>query len=443
MSALRGILLPGLGVVVIAAAVASEFFIRRADPPGRVRITYWEKWTGFEYEGIKATVDDFNRSQDRIFVELLTVSNLSDKALLAISAGVPPDVAGLWGPAVASYADNRAVEPLDDYLKQAGITRDYYIPVYWDIASYKGNIWCLPSTPASTALHYNRQIFRSAGLDAAQPPRTIEELTDWADRLTKKNGSRIEQAGFLPSEPGWWNWGWGYFFGGRIWDGKRRLTMNDEGYVRAYDWIQGFSKRYGPSEVRTFQSGFGNFSSAQNPFMSETVAMVLQGVWMHNFISMYNKGLDWAAAPFPHPADRPDLANITFADMDTLVIPRGAKHPDEAFDFIRYVQSQKAMEKLCLSHQKNSPLHAISDDFWNRHGNPYIRLFDKLARSPNAVPPPKIGMWPQISQEMSVAFEETSLLQKTPKQALDRVVMRMQPLLDEYLRRLDLQEAKP
>jgi ABC-type glycerol-3-phosphate transport system substrate-binding protein len=66
--------------------------------------------------------------------------------------------------------------------------------------------------------------------------------------------------------------------------------------------VQSYSKRYGASALQTFQSGFGNFSSPQNAFLSEQVAMELQGVWMHNFIDKYAPNLEWGAAPFPHPA---------------------------------------------------------------------------------------------------------------------------------------------
>jgi multiple sugar transport system substrate-binding protein len=62
---------------------------------GRVRVDYWEKWSGFEAEAMQAVVDDFNRSQDRIDVHLLSVNQVDLKLLLAASSGHPPDVAGL------------------------------------------------------------------------------------------------------------------------------------------------------------------------------------------------------------------------------------------------------------------------------------------------------------------------------------------------------------
>ncbi|HEY0868581.1 MAG TPA: ABC transporter substrate-binding protein [Fimbriimonas sp.] len=433
-------LLPALGVGVLAALAASEVVVRDVPPPGRVHISYWEKWTGFEGDAMRAVVDEFNRTQNDIFVDLLTVSDIQNKTMLAVSAGIPPDVAGLFGANVPQYADDQAVMLLDDYCREAGIGPEDYKPVYWATGNYRGHIYSLPSTPASTALHYNTDLMRKAGLDPNKPPRTIEELTAMADRMTKKQEDKILVSGFLPSEPGWWNWAWGHFFGGELWDGKSKITINSPENVRAFEWVQSFSKKYGPAELQTFKSGFGNFSSPQNAFMQNQVGMELQGVWMYNFITMYAKDLKWAAAPFPPPAGRPDLANTTIAEQDVLVIPRGAKHPKEAFEFIKFVQSQKGMELLCLGQKKNSPLTQVSDEFWKQHPNPYVRLFDELASSPNAVATPAMGIWTEYGAEINNAYDEIVLMKKTPKKALDDVAARMQPKLDQYLRRLALRE---
>jgi ABC-type glycerol-3-phosphate transport system substrate-binding protein len=417
----------------------SELIVRPAPKPGPVEITYWEKWTGFEGDAMRAVVDEFNRSQDKIHVNLLTISGIQDKTLLAVAGGVPPDVAGLYGPNVAQYADDRAIIPLDDYCRKYGITAEKYIPAYWDIGFYRGHVYALPTTPASTALHYNKTMLQEAGFDPNRPPRTIEEMDAMAEKITRRGpDGRLVKAGFMPAEPGWWNWGWGRVFGGQLWDGETKITANSPENVRAFAWVRSYSEKYGTSDLQTFRQGFGNFSSPQNAFLSEQVAMELQGVWMHNFISQYAPKLKWGAVPFPHPADRPDLANATFVDEDVLVIPRGAKHPDEAFAFIAFVQSQRGMELLCLGQKKHTPLRDVSPEFYQKHENPFIRLFAELPRGKNTYAPPKIGIWPEYSAELRNAFDEVSLLQKTPQEALDAVQARMQPKMDEYLERLRL-----
>ncbi|CAN5409417.1 ABC transporter substrate-binding protein [soil metagenome] len=423
------------------ALYASERITDRTEVPGKVRVAYWEKWTGFEFTAMKAVVDDFNKSQDKIVVEILPISSIDQKTMMAASAGVPPDLAGLFGPNVPQYVDDNAIEPLDEYCKEAGITPADYIPAYFEIGHYKDHIWSLPTTPASTALHFNIDLLKSAGIDPNKPPSTIEELDAYADKITTKKNGRIDISGFMPSEPGWWNWAWGGFFGGSLWDGKDKITANSPENVRAFTWIQNYSKKYGAGDLQSFRSGFGNFSSPQNAFMSDKVAMELQGVWMYNFISQFSPKLNWSAAPFPHPADRPDLAETTIVDEDVIVIPRGAKHPKEAFEFIKYLQSQPVMEKLCIGQQKNSPLSKVSDNFWAKSKNPYIRLFDHLAHSKNALVPPKLGIWTEYGSEMTAAFDSVALQTKTPQQALDDVTKRMQPKLDQYLERLKAREA--
>ncbi len=425
-----------IGLVVIGAFVFSEWLTTDHPKPGPVRIVYWEKWTADEFKGIKSIVDDFNKSQNRIFVDILSTSDIGNKTLLSVSAGVPPDVAGLWAPNVAQYAEERAIEPLDEYCRQWGISEKDYKPVYWAMVFHQGHIFALPSTPIATALHYNPELLEKAGIDPNKPPQTAEELYDMAAKVTTRDKTgKIAISGFLPAEPGWWNWVWGYMWGGALWDGNSKLTCDSPENIAAFEWVQSFSKKFGSGDIQAFRSGFGNFSSPQNAFMEKKVAMELQGVYMCNFIQKYGKGMKWAASPFPYPKDKPEMKNWVLADADVLVIPRGAKHPKEAFEFIRFVQTQKEMEKLCISHRKNSPLRAVSENFKNNHPNPYIRLFDDLAAGKNAIYAPMIGMWPEYNSELNNAFEEINLLRKTPKEALRDVRIRMQPKFDQYLER--------
>ena len=67
MPQLSDFVYPLIGVAVVGAFAVSEKVTDRTPPPGKIRVSYWEKWTGFEFDAMKAVVDDFNKSQDRIF----------------------------------------------------------------------------------------------------------------------------------------------------------------------------------------------------------------------------------------------------------------------------------------------------------------------------------------------------------------------------------------
>jgi len=428
-------LVPGARAMVPPSPRASEARQALASPAPRVKVVYWEKWTGFEKDAMEKIVKEFNESQYKIEVEYLSVSSVNQKTLIATAGGRPPDVAGLWDGDVVVFADKNALIPLDEFLPGSGIGPETYIPVYWDMCHYKGHVWALPSTPATTALHWNKEMFRKAGLDPERPPKTFAELDAFSRKLTKVDPStkQIVEMGFLPPEPGWWHYGWGTFFGGSLWDGDRGILIDGAPWVKAFGWIQGYAKEYGVSSLQTFRSSFGNFNSPQNPFMSGQVAMVLQGVWMANYIFQNVPKMKWGAAPFPvvKAGDQP----VTFAGTDTLMIPRGAKHPREAFEFIKYVNQQGPMERLCLSHRKNSPLRKVSEAFLSKHENPYIRMFQQLAWSPNAVHQPKMSVWNEYNNEIFNAFERVWLMQATPEAALGEVKSRIQKAWDRDQRR--------
>jgi ABC-type glycerol-3-phosphate transport system substrate-binding protein len=201
------------------------------------------------------------------------------------------------------------------------------------------------------------------------------------------------------------------------------------------EWFVSYAAKYGLSHVQKFQGGFGNFSSSENAFFNGKVAMELQGVWLPNFIDRYApKDFDWDAAPFPPavPSDQP----ITVADADVIGIPAGARHPREAFEFIRYLQSQEGMELLCLLQWKQSPLAKVSDDFYRRHPNKRIRLFYDMAWSPKAVPLPRTGIWQEYQTVLTTAYDNAWGRIQSPRAALAEVQERMAYRYQGELRQL-------
>jgi len=439
-------------------------------PRDRVVVSYWEKWTGNEARQMQQIVNDFNNTvgaEKGIYVEYLSMSNVNQKTLVATAAGVPPDVAGLWDTQVAQFASINAVEPLDELAKAHGITAASYKPVYWNGCSYNGHLWGLVSTPAAVALHYNKRIFkenaaklRAAKLDPTRPPQTLDELDRYAKVLDTRDAlKRIDRAGYLPMEPGWFLTHTAMWFGARIFDPKtQRFTLNDPKVLKAYEWIRSYSLKLGKSSITEFRSGLGGFNSAQNPFLVGKVAMVQQGPWMSNYIEDLKPSMnrwimtkeeekrlpattegterrranyEWAAAPFPSAV--PGLKNVTYTGFDVLMIPRGARHKEEAFEFIAYVNQQKPMEKLCALHCKNSPLSTASPEFIRNHPNPYIGVFEQLAAGPNAHAVPAIPIWPEVNEEMNVAAQRVYLLEMKPADALREAQTRLQEKYDRFL----------
>lgn len=406
----------------------------------RIHISYWEKWTGFEADAMKTIVDDFNASQDRIYVDYMSISGIDRKLLTATAGGNPPDIGGIWSASLPIFAEQWALTPLDDYLVEYGISSTNYIPIFWDMCQYRGHTWALPSTPGSIALIYNKRLFREAGLDPERPPRTIEELNDYARKLTKydEKGTLV-QLGFLPTEPGWYNFSWIYWFGGTIWDGTNTITYDSAAGRKTLEWIQSYTKEYGKEAIQQFSSGFGNFASPQNAFLSGKIAMEIQGVWMYNFIQKYAPGLEWGASPFPA-VDGIDPP-VVYTEADVLVIPRGAEHPDEAFEFIAFVNSQAEMEKLCIGQRKASPLATVSDAFYREHPHPYLSVFRETTKSPRVFSTPKLSIHPLIVREVNTAIDMLNLYGESPAVAAREIQKKSQQALDRMLKRRERRKS--
>lgn len=438
-------LLPLLCVCAIVCRVHSAWAappasVAEAEARGRVIVKYWDKWSGFEMEAMQRVVDDFNAEQDQIYVDFLSISGISQKTLIATAGGNPPDIAGVWANDVIYFATKNAVTPLDEMAKGTVVRRERYLENYWDMGVYEGKLYGIPSTPGVTGLHWNKAHFRAAGLDPERPPRTMKELDEYAEKLTRVEDGNITQIGFLPSEPPWWPFFWVHFFGGELWDGADRVLLDSPENIRAFEWVQGYAKRYGVAALQTLSDSFGNFASAQNPFFSQRLSMVFQGVWLASYIEQYSPDLEWGAAPMPvlKEGDPP----VAFVDTDMIVIPKGARHTLEAFEFFKFLSTQRETEKLNLGQRKNSPLKDVSDHFYATHKHPYIRMFQELAQSPGARNMPKMSIWREYRKETEHVFQRVWLMQATPKQALGEAQARIQKSWDRARRRQGLPRSE-
>jgi ABC-type glycerol-3-phosphate transport system substrate-binding protein len=389
-------------------------------------ITYWEKWTGLEGSQMQEIVKDFNNTVGKdkgIYVQYLSMSKIDQKTLIATAAGIPPDVAGVWDTQLVQFAALDALEPLDDYAKAYGISRDIYKPVYWDAMVYEGKLWGLVSTPWAVALHYNKRTFaenaealkragldpnrapatlqeldryaqvldiqyshwyaedvleknaealKAAGLDAKKQPTTAEELEKYvkvlgvpenffevrtlekyAERLkaagldpSRQPGDlaemkryvlicglpdrvsgRMERAGYLPAEPGWFMAHTPYWFGASVYDAKAdKLTLTDEGVVRAYEWMESYTKRLGRKAANDFKSGMQDvFASAQNAFLVGSVVMEKQGPWMVNYTEDLKPSMDRWNVPKEELEREKNFTEVTVGmsvgEVETLLGP--------------------------------------------------------------------------------------------------------------------------
>lgn len=430
--------------LLVALAYLAGSCAQQSDGPDedRVIISIWTRWSGFEKDVLDEIIKDFEQEQAGIKVQMFTMGT-PQKIMLATAGGNPPDLAILSGPYIASYAENNALTPLDTMVAKAGIEQDDYYPVFWDAATHRGHLWALPISAGVTALHYNKKMFREAGLDPDRPPRTIAELEEYNEKLLKRDAQgRITQMGFLPDKPDWWVQYYGYWFGGKIWDGESQLTLSDEANLNSLHWLASYPERFGADTLENFRAGLGSPASAQNPFFTEQVAMTIQGVFLSNFLEHYlpdDTSLEWAIAPFPSATE--DGPPMGLAEGDLCVMPAGAKHPEEAFAFLAYLQRPEVMEKLALGHRKLTPIKEVSASFTEEHPHPYIKDYLALLKSPNLRPHVQLVNANELRNAMRDMFYGVYSGRSEPGAMVERIEPLQQKILDRKLSRWERVEA--
>jgi len=377
---------------------------RAGIPPGRTVLTYWEKWTGIEGDAVQQVVDAFNSSQSRLWVYRLPVSDQNSKAMVAVGGGDPPDIAGLFSYSVPQYAQAGAALSFEELGIPIG--PEHYAPAVAKCLTHDGKLYAGANTCYTLALYYNTEHLSQAG---RPPPTTLAELDSAAETLDRADPSgTLHRVGLLQTLPWWWPYAWPVLFGDPLYDeGTGRVTIDSPASNSAFEWLAGYPRRLGYDRARAFASAFDrSFLSAGDPFLSGRVSMCLQGPWMANFARRFAPDLKYGVVPFPRmPEDVPGSPPRGVVECDVLIVPRGAKEPAAAAEFVAFTQRQDVQEGLCRAHCKPSPLASVSASFVRTHTHEGISVHNEIVSSPAAVVLPRIKSWKEYAVRTQTAFD--------------------------------------
>jgi sn-glycerol 3-phosphate transport system substrate-binding protein len=125
------------------------------------------------------------------------------KALTAVKSGDPPVTSILLSTDMYTLIDEDAIVPFDDMIKTAddrAWLKSFY-PAFMENSQTGGKTWGIPFQRSTVVLFYNKEAFKAAGLDPNRPPATWKEMTEFAEKLTKRDASgKVAQWGVqIPS----------------------------------------------------------------------------------------------------------------------------------------------------------------------------------------------------------------------------------------------------
>lgn len=322
---------------------------------GRTVVVYWDRLMGHEHKMRRELIDEFNKSQNEVYVRALPIGyyQAMEKILTSTAAGAPPDICSLDTSLMQQLAPQGVLAPVDDFMKEVpSLAEEHFYPACYAMSKMDGKMWGVPTSADVYILLWNKQLFRKAGLDPERPPQTVEELLDYSAKLTiKAPNGQIEQMGFLPWVPWDLTHLWCSVFGGKFYDPKTGLFEldDDPGVVAGIEFQRSFVEEPGATvqkpwavdadRVQGFFKGLGEYMSANNPFYTGKVAMITEGEWQPTFVPKYAPNLDWGAAPLPV---APGVGQIGYCPVGMVdCIPATSKNKEAAKKFLRWFYSPR------------------------------------------------------------------------------------------------------
>ena len=263
------------------------------------------------------------------------------KLITAVVSKTPPDVIWFGRHNMGLWAPRKAFLPLDDRIKRDGIRLEDYYPGTIGESQWGGKTYALPWNVDCRVLFCNMPLLRSKGI--AAPPRTWAELESAAVSLTSYNKSlgRYSLLGFAPNYGNSWLYLYAWQLGAKwVSDDGRQALLTAPEVEQALDWMVRMSDAVGGADrIAAFQ-GTAQLEGIGDPFISGRIAMQINGSYVLDYLARLAPDMDFEVTPPPvaKQGDQP----ISWSGGFSWVIPTDAKHPDEAWEFIKWMNSEEA-----------------------------------------------------------------------------------------------------
>ena len=173
---------------------------------GKVKITMWHGFSEADGKTLESIVDDFNKSQDKyeIDAQLQPWSTIGETMVTKVTSGDGPDFVTTGADNGQGWSIDGTFQCVTDFYDDKDSGTDEYIENVVDQITFNidgSEEKCgVPMGYAPTAVWYNTDMWKAAGLTDADYPQTWDELLEVAKKLTKSDGS---QYGIALPDLGW------------------------------------------------------------------------------------------------------------------------------------------------------------------------------------------------------------------------------------------------
>jgi multiple sugar transport system substrate-binding protein len=332
--------------------------------------------------------------------------------------------------AIAGFAHDKVIMPLDDILTKIGADMSDIIPASLKWTQYQGKQYGLPFGQDTWGLYYNTDMFTAAGLDPAKPPTTPDEL--WADaaKLTKWNADgSLAVAGFIPDDPDRNLESTSNLFNCQFYDeANKKITVNSPECVAWFNWYKKWYDTYNKNNamVNLISTRTGGDAGLMQ---TGQLAMAIYGEWENGaaYLSANAPTLKYDTAPIP--AINPDKYGAAFINGNAWFIPTGSTNPEAAAKFGMYLMTDDPSRTMDIQNASVPQLTSLLTDPVLT-AIPHQKTFLNLVNHKDAWTTPMISVYGKLKDGLGSALSAVTTGGADPQKALDDLAADLQAQLD-------------
>ncbi|QGX99222.1 ABC transporter substrate-binding protein [Roseovarius faecimaris] len=152
-------------------------------------------------EVVDGIVADFEAANPDIKVNAIYSGNYDDtrvRALSALASGEPAQLAVMFSIDAYDLIEQDLIVAFDDIEGVDAGWLDSFYPALMANGKIEGKTWGIPFQRSTIVAYYNKDMFRTAGLDPESPPTTWDEMISMGKALTKDGtyGIMIPSTGY-------------------------------------------------------------------------------------------------------------------------------------------------------------------------------------------------------------------------------------------------------
>ncbi|MDD3206177.1 MAG: ABC transporter substrate-binding protein [Lachnospiraceae bacterium] len=300
-----------------------------------VTLNFWNVFTGSDGDILRTIVDNYNQTnEDNITINMDIMPNdtLQQKLPAAIATNTAPDFVLFGVENIAPYVSNDSLEDISDFWETADVDKTNYLDNVVDLSYVDGKMYGSPMQYNVQYLYWNKDLFEAAGLDPETPPTTLEELEEYAVKLT--DSSKNQYGLGLPTSATYMQFLWAN--GGDADDvNTNENLLNSEENLKTLTWLQNMAV----NEKVTPQNVSG--ADADAMLQAGQIAMYMSGPWQINGLN--EQGINFGIAPCVAGTD----GAYSPAGGCSFVIPKGTDDAKKAavYKFMKYWLSDAILKE--------------------------------------------------------------------------------------------------